>query len=204
MRCRAVITSVVLLLSCLAAAAKDKKKALLPVDILEAHTAWVIVDPNAGLDVTAPNANNAARAAVETALAKWGRLSPVTDPSMADLIIVIRKGNGKIVQPTIAHTPVNAPPPVIAQRTDSGVSAAGRTGPPLATSDPHPQLEAADPDDSLAVYRGNRIHEQSDPLDSPAVWRYSAKDALSVPGVPAVEKFHDAIAESEKALAGKP
>jgi hypothetical protein len=31
-------------------AAKDKKKAPLPEDVLKAHTVWVIVDPTAGVD----------------------------------------------------------------------------------------------------------------------------------------------------------
>ena len=199
---RSLVLSV-LFLSCLVATAKDKKKAILPVDVLQAHTAWVIVDPHAGVDVTDPNANRIARADVETALAKWGRLMPVTDPSQADIIIVIRKSNGKLAQETIGGAPINTPPPVIAQRTDSGISASGRAGPPLETSDPHPQMEVSSPDDTFAVYRGdpNRITDQN-PLDSPPVWRYTRKDALESPGVPAVDAFRKAINDSEKALAG--
>jgi hypothetical protein len=34
----------------------------------------------------------------------------------ADLIIVIRKGNGKLIQPTIGGTPVNGTPPVSGAR----------------------------------------------------------------------------------------
>ncbi len=34
------------------------------------------------------------------------------------------------------------------------------------------------------------------------VWRYTAKDALESPGVPAVEVFRKLIADSEKQLAG--
>ena len=196
----------VLFLSCLIAAGKDKKKVPLPVDILQAHTAWVIIDPQAGVDVKDPNANNMARADVEHALAKWGRIMPVTDSSTADLIIIIRKGNGKLVQPTIAGTPINAPPPVIAQRTDSGINASGRTGPPLDTSDPRPQMEVGSTQDTFVVYRGNPAYNNTandeNPLDSPPVWRYTAKDALASPGVPAVDQFRKVIAESEKALAG--
>jgi hypothetical protein len=196
----------VLFLSCLIAAGKDKKKVPLPVDILQAHTAWVIIDPQAGVDVKDPNANNMARADVEHALAKWGRIMPVTDSSTADLIIIIRKGNGKLVQPTIAGTPINAPPPVIAQRTDSGINASGRTGPPLDTSDPRPQMEVGSTQDTFVVYRGNPAYNNAandnNPLDSPPVWRYTAKDALASPGVPAVDQFRKVIAESEKALAG--
>lgn len=192
-----------MLLSCLLASAKDKKKAALPVDILQAHTAWVIVDPNTGVDVTDPNANRIAREDVEHALAKWGRLQPVTDPSTADLIIVVRKSNGKLVQPTIGGTPINSPPPVIGQRTDSGVNVSARQGPPLEASNPHPQMEVGGTEDMFVVYRGDPNHTtEQNPLDSPPVWRYTAKDALASPGVPAVDQFRKVIAESEKALAG--
>jgi hypothetical protein len=192
-----------LFLFCLIAVAKDKKKVPLPIDILQAHSAWVIIDPQAGVDVTDPNANRQARADVESALAKWGRIMPVTDPSQADLIIVIRKGNGKLVQPTIGSAPGNAAPPVIAQRTDLGINASGRTGPPLQQSEPHPQMEVGSTQDMFVVYRGDPNHDTlTDPLDSPPAWRYTAKDSLASPGVPAVDQFRKVIAESEKALAG--
>jgi hypothetical protein len=204
---RRVLTLSLLLLSCLVVAAKDKKKATQPRDVLQAHTAWVIIDPHAGMDLTDPNANRIAREDVENALARWGRLTPVTDPSQADLIIVIRKGNGKLVQPTIGNATGNNPPPVSGQRTDTGITASGRAGPPLEpTSEPHPQIEASAPDDTFAVYRGNPAYiitaaNSDNPLDAPPVWRYIAKDALESPSVPAVE-FRKVIAESEKALAG--
>jgi hypothetical protein len=201
---RTVLTSAVLILSCQFVVAKGKKKILLPTDVLQAHTAWVIIDPYAGLDVTDPNANNIARANVESALARWGRLSPVTDPAMADLVIVVRKGNGKMAQPTIAGAPANTPPPVIGQRTDSGIGAAGRTGTVYEPSDPHPQMEVGNTQDMFVVYRGNRNVDDRNPLDSPPVWRYSASDALESPGVPAVDAFRKVIAEAEKQLATTP
>jgi hypothetical protein len=46
----------------------------------------------------------------------------------------------------------------------------------------------------LRWYRGG----VGDPLDSPAVWRYIAKDCLRAPTVSAVEEFRKAIAEAEK------
>ncbi|HYK37319.1 hypothetical protein [Alloacidobacterium sp.] len=202
---RRSLTLSVLFLSCLSAVAKDKKKVALPIDILQAHTAWVIIDPHAGMDVTDPNANRQARADVEAALAKWGRINPVTDPAMADLIIVVRKGSGKLVQPTIGNAPGNAPPPVIAQRTDSGINIAARQGPPPEASDPHPQMEVGSTQDTFVVYRGNLASSNTgilNPLDSPPAWRYTAKNALASPGVPAVDAFRKAIADSEKALAG--
>jgi hypothetical protein len=44
----------------------------------------------------------------------------------------------------------------------------------------------------------------SSPLDTPAVWRYSGKEALASPSVPAVEAFHKLVVESEKQLAPQP
>jgi hypothetical protein len=36
------------------------------------------------------------------------------------------------------------------------------------------------------------------------VWRYTSRDALHSPDVPAVDEFRNVIAQSEKQLAGKP
>ncbi len=72
----------------------------------------VIVDPSAGVDAQDPNANRLARTDVEQALMKWGRFTTVQEGFTADLIIMVRKGNGKIVQPTIGGTSVNGIPPV--------------------------------------------------------------------------------------------
>ena len=66
--------------------------------------------------------------------------------------------------------------------------------------DPHPQIEAGSTQDMFAVYRGKRDNV----LDGPAVWRYSTSDALSSPGVPAVDRFKKLIAEAEKQQAAKP
>lgn len=71
---------------------------------------------------------------------------------------------------------------------------------------PRPQVEAGNTEDTFAVYRGNPAtnidSNLGSPLDAPAVWRYSAKNALESPSVPAVDRFRKAIAEAEKALAG--
>jgi hypothetical protein len=210
---RKALAASVLLLSCLIAAGKDKKKVVLPVYVLQAHTVFVIVDPTAGVSVEDPNANRIARADVENALAKWGRLTPVASAYQADLIITVRKGNGKMVEPTIGGTPINSPPPVIAQRTDSGINAAGRAGnsgipgdaSDTGPSTPHPQMEVAPTQDMFVVYRGDPNHDGSaNPLDSPPVWRYYAKDALESPSVPAVDVFRKLIAQAEKQQAGTP
>jgi hypothetical protein len=201
MRGRTCLISAVLVVSSVAALAKDKKKNILPTDVLQAHTAWVVVDPDTGIDVRDPDANNSARAAVERALARWGRLTPVADAAMADLVIVVRKGNGKMVEPTIGGTEANSPPPMIGQQTEGGMSGAGRTGPPpLATSGPHPQIESGSTEDTFFVYRGKDASLGSI-INSPAVWRYAGNDALSGPEVPAVDAFRKAIEQSEKQLA---
>jgi len=46
----------------------------------------------------------------------------------------------------------------------------------------------------FSVYAGHF----ADPLDAPPLWRYSGRNALQHPGVPAVEKFRKAIEDSEK------
>ena len=198
------------------ALASAKKKAILPADILRARTVLVIVDPTAGVDVRDPNANRAARADVEKALDQWGRFTLVQEGFTADLVITVRKGNGKLIQPTIGGTPINGTPPVSGGTTSTPTQVttrgAVRLGPgnpndPSSAgtqpSTPEPQIEAGSRQDMFVVYRGSMDSIWS-PLDAPAVWRYSGKDALASPSVPAVEVFRKLIAESEKELASHP
>lgn len=198
------------------ALASAKKKAILPADVLRAKTVLVIIDPTAGVDVRDPNANRAARADVEKALDQWGRFTLVQDGLTADLVITIRKGNGKLIQPTIGGTPVNGTPPLSGGTTSSPTQSTTRAGvrwgpgtpndPSNAgtgPSTPRPQIEAGSPQDMFVVYRGSTDPNWS-PLDTPSVWRYSGKDGLASPSVPAVEAFRKLIAESEKQLASHP
>src|SRR5271156_760042 len=97
---RLLAVTAIILCSALASG-KDKKKAILPADVLKARTVLVVVDPSAGVDVRDPNANRIARADVEKALDQWGRFTLVQEGSTADLIITVRKGDGKLIQPTI-------------------------------------------------------------------------------------------------------
>ena len=205
-----------IILCCALAPAKDKKKAILPVDVLSARTVLVIVDPTAGMDAADPNANRLARADVENALAMWGRFRLVQEGTTADLIIMVRKGNGKVIQPTIGGTPANGTPPIDVGSTTSPTQTTTRAGGHWGTipndpsnagtqpSTPHPQVEAGSSQDMFAVYRGNKDEPDWNPLDAPAVWRYSGKDALASPSVPAVDVFRKLIAESEKQLASNP
>ena len=198
------------------ASAKDKKKAILPVDVLRARTVLVIVDPTAGVDVRDPNANRAARADVEKALDQWGRFTLVQEGLAADLVMTVRKGNGKFMQQTIGGTPINGTPPVSGGTTSSPTQTTTRAGvrwgagnpndPSSAgtqPSTPEPQIEAGSPQDMFVVYRGSTNPNWS-PLDAPPVWRYSGKDALASPSVTAVEAFRKRIAESETQLASHP
>jgi hypothetical protein len=202
-----------IILFCAVASAKDKKKALLPADILNAKTVLVVVDPSAGVDAKDPNANRLARVDVEQALDKWGRFRLVEDGYTADLVIMVRKGNGKMVQSTIGGTPINGIPPISVGSNPGSTGASGRLGNPGIGNDPsnagnqpgtpHPQLEVGSSQDIFVVYRGN-MDPNSSPLDTPAVWRYSAKNALASPSVPAVEAFRKLVVESEKQLASQP
>jgi len=195
------------ILCCVASTAKDKKKIILPADVLRAQTVLVVVDPDAGTSIEDPMANRNARDNVEKALSNWGRFRLVMEASTADLIISIRKGSDRMAQPTIGGIP-NNDRPVIYQPSDSGGRVGGRTGTPPTSGDPtaaqpqtpHPQIEAGEPVDTFLVYRGQR----DNPLDFPPVWRFMAREALRSPGVPAVDAFRKAIAEAEKQQASQP
>jgi hypothetical protein len=201
MRSLKLFAVLLLLISGVVAGAKDKKKILLPADVLRARTVLVLIEPMAGIAVDAPNANRAARSAVERELMNWGRFEIVNNVSMADLIITVRKGNGKLAQPTIGGIPQNQRP-VIFQPSDSGGIADASQAGPTASGDPTvgqrpnpmPQAEVGPTEDMFAVYRGRR----DDPLDSSPVWRYISKGSLDTPRVRAVEEFRKLIVEAEK------
>jgi len=179
--------------------AGNNKKPILPAYVLEARTVLVLIDPDAGTSMSAPLANKKAQDDVEKALLKWGRLNPVLDGLTADLVITVRKGADKIVQPTIGGLPTNDRP-VIVQPTDSGIRLGGQKGQapgtPTSTQQtgPAPQVEVAPREDVFAVYLG----KVGAPLERSPVWRYMKKDALRSPSVPAVDEFRKAIEEAEK------
>jgi len=207
MRYHRKIAFSLLVVCCMPAGGKDKKKVLLPADVLEATTVLVVVDPEAGVAIDAPNANRTAQEDVEKAIMNWGRFSLAMDVSTADLVISVRKGNGKIAQPTVGGVPINNRP-VILEPTDSGGRVGGHSGNPPQAGDPtdaqpqssHPQVEIGPAQDMFVVYRGKRDNA----FNYPAVWRYIAKDALRSPDVPAVDEFRKLIAESEKQQTATP
>lgn len=187
--------SLALLLACLAPA-NNKKKDSLPAEVLDAQTVVVLVDPDAGMSTSAPLANRTAQEDVEKALAKWGRLKPVLIGNTADLVITVRKGNGKIVQPTVSGEPTNDRP-VVVQPSDNGIHIGAQQGrPPDSTQRPSqdtsPGLgsEVGPTEDTFLVYRGGPAGAA---LERAPVWRYVAKNGLHSPDVPAVAEFRKAI-----------
>lgn len=205
MRYASILLSLLLLTSL--AQAKNKK-APLTADVLRAQTVLVVIDPEAGEPLTDPGANRNARDEVEKALMKWGRYRLALDAQTADLVFSVRRGTGRSVTPTIGNLPTDNRP-VILQPTDGGVRAGQQRGHPPDLSqpgiggpqdpEPRPRTEMGSSEDTLEVYRGGVEY----PLDAPAVWRYSGKDALRAPKVPAVEQFQKAVDESEKIIASQ-
>ncbi len=100
--------------------AKDKNKATLPDFVLNAHTVLVVIDPDAGIPLEAPNANRTAQDEVEKAIMRWGRFALTMEARSADLIILVQKGSGKMAIPTIGGGPVDNRP-VILQPTDGNM-----------------------------------------------------------------------------------
>ncbi len=188
------------------AIAKDKPP-VLPTYLLQARTVAVIIDPDVGQSATDPQANRVAQKDVESALLNWGRFEPILTQSEADLIIVIRKGNGKVVNATVKDPRQNNRP-VLVDPTDTGVAIGAQrgrqpgnsTGPAEPNQSPHPQTEVGPADDVFSVYQGRN----DNPLDASPAWRYIAKDGLRAHNVPAVDAFRKAIAQAEKAAGQKP
>jgi hypothetical protein len=210
------------------APAKDKEKSTLPTYVLQARTVVVLIDPNAGVSLDDPRANEVAQRDVETALLNWGRYQTVLVGHSADLVIVIRRGTGKMASGSI-HDPRQGQRPGAIDPTDTGVAVGVQHGqpPPNAGVDnipdasqgpaetqtqnmpggpisgrPYPQVEAGTSiaEDSFLVYHGN----VNDPLDAPPVWRYEAKNALKPHTVPAVDVFRKAVSDAEQAAAKHP
>lgn len=208
--------------------AKDKQKATLPADILQARTVSVVIDPDAGVSLNDPRANQVAQRDVETALLNWGRYQPILDGPNADLIIVIRRGTGKMAAGTINDPRQNRRPVSIdptATGVDGGMQRGRASAPPYAgdipdasqsgvpgplnepinqspNQGPHPQAEIGNDaaEDSFVVYRG----KVNGPLNAPPVWRYVAKNGLKPHTVPAVDAFRKAVNEAEQAAAKQP
>jgi hypothetical protein len=193
------LLSLILLFACFTSA--NKKKDTLPAEALDARTVVVLIDPDAGNSTAAPLANKSAQEDVEKALANWGRLKPILIGNTADLVITVRKGNGKIVQPTVGGEPPNDRP-VVVQPSDTGIHVGVQQGRPPDSIQPPPQQtspslgsEIGPIEDTFLVYMGGT---GSPPLERAPVWRYVAKNALHSPDVPAVAEFRKAIEAAVK------
>jgi len=198
-----------------AALAKDKAP-VLPVYILQARTVAVLIDTEAGRQLSDPNANETAQKDVEAALLKWGRFETVFSPVAADIVIVVRKATGKLADATVSDPRQNRRPGSITS-TDGAIGIGVQHGPqprqPSDISQPanvpgepqtggpelHPQVEAGDRDDSFVVYQGHT----SDLSNSVVGWRYVHKNALHSHDVPAVDEFRKALDAAAKQAAQK-
>lgn len=205
---RVGLLSLSALLLLVTAAAKDKeKRPALPADVVRAHAVMVVIAPDAGEPLNDPQANARAQDEVEKAFMKWQRFEVVSEPSIADLIVTVRRGMGKVVSPTIKGGPIDQRP-VILQPTDGSIRIGGHTGHPTDASgqdpidaQPHAGTEYGAAEDTMEIYRCKRT--VSEALESIPVWRYTAKDSLKPPKLTAVEQFRKALDESEKAEASK-
>src|ERR1700743_1384850 len=190
-----------------AALAKDKGP-VLPIYVLQARTVTVMIDPDAGMSPSDPNANQTARKDVETALLKWGQYRLALNPLEADLVVILRKGTGKLADATVNDPHQNRRPGSITS-TDGSVAIGVQhgqpppqlrdvLGEPQGTSpDVHPDAEIGNRDDSFVVYQG---HTNDVPNGVPA-WRYVHKDALHSHDVPAVDEFRKAVQAAAKQAA---
>ncbi len=205
---RVCLFSLTALLLLASAAAKDKEKhQSLPADVLRAHAVMVVIAPDAGEPLNDPQANARAQDEVEKAFMKWQRFEVVSEPSIADLIVTVRRGTGKAVSPTIKGGPLDQRP-VILQPSDGSIRIGGHTGRPTDASGqdpidahPHAGTEYGRAEDTMEIYRCKRT--VSEALDSIPVWRYTGKDSLKPPKLTAVEQFRKALDESDKAEASK-
>lgn len=197
-------------LSVTSAVAK-KDKPILPAYILQAHTVTVVIDPDAGISLKDPNANQTAQRDVEAAILKWGRFNAVVSTQQADLIIVVRKGHDQLAEETIPNPRQNSRAGSVTP-ADGGISIGAQRGTqqPLSAdnspmNDPtgartaHPQVEVGGQDDFFEVYEGNVER----PLDGSPGWKWIKKDGLHSHNVPAVDEFRKAIAEAEKQASAK-
>jgi hypothetical protein len=193
------------------AGAKKKEKAYLPDYVWKAQRVLVVILPDSGEPVDAPNTNRKTQEEVEKAFMKWGRYQLVQDASQADLVVGVRKGTGKIANQTISGGPVDSRPTTI-ETTDNQIRIGGQQGHPTDVTQEgtptgmngpsdkaHTGMQVGAEDDVFKVFKGGLPY----PVDNAPVWNYVSKDGLKPPGMTAVEQFRKAVEESEKAAAQK-
>ncbi|HSY11477.1 MAG TPA: hypothetical protein VK976_04745 [Verrucomicrobiae bacterium] len=177
-------------------------------DILDARTIAVVAYPSSAAGDSQENQRS--RLEVQNAMRQWGKYQVVADASVADLIMVVRKGHA---QAATIGGPTGTSPATV-DPLGSGVNIGVHRGqnPTLSRSDssqissqPRSGSEVGSPDDLLEVYRGRQPLSGDGsrdatqyPLDEPAVWTYTAKDALKSPKIEAVAEFRKAVEAAEK------
>jgi hypothetical protein len=197
-------------LTLLPLSAKEKQpKSPMPFTVLKAKTIAVVIDPDAGRSVRNPQGNETAQRDVEAALGNWGRFQTSMSHLNADLIIVIRKGTGRMVDETIPDPRQNGRVGTT-EPLDNGIYVGAQHGTPpnptnrSTTKESQPttptRTEVTTPDHTFLVYMSG----SETPLDGTPIWQYVAKDGLKSPSVPAVDAFRKAIAETEKAASKNP
>jgi hypothetical protein len=182
--------------------AKDKTKNLLPPYVLQAKTVAVVIDPSAGTSIDDPRANEIAQKDVEAAFLKWGRFEPISDPKIADLIVMVRKGNSRLMDDAM-------PDP----RQNSGIDPGNRGGSIGSPRGSQPDLPGdygpgssrqsspaniRDAEDLFSVFKGGENTRYATP-----VWTYTGRDGLNPQTVFAVTAFKKAVSAAEKAEAEK-
>ncbi|MGA3225530.1 MAG: hypothetical protein ABSC65_17330 [Acidobacteriaceae bacterium] len=186
--------------------AKDKTKGTLPPYVLQARTVAVIIDRTANMSIDDPRANQTAQKDVEAALLKWGRFEPVSNTEAADLIVVVRRGNGRLMDDTIPDprqnsggiNPIDHGGSIGPQRNSQpNLPTEPGLGPNQQTS--QSPADMRDAEDSFTVFKGS-----DNPLYATPAWKYVARDGLNPQTVPAVAAFKRAIAAADKAAAQKP
>jgi hypothetical protein len=176
--------------------AKDKNKNTVPAYVLQAKTVAVIVDPEAQFSRDDPHADFMAQKGVEAALLKWGRFQLVSEARDADLLVVVRKGNGRSMDDMTPDS-----------RQGNGGVDSPRTGtmpqqpgmPGNGTGQPPPGTGFGITQDSFTVFKSG-----DDPRSATPGWKYFGENGLDPGTVPAVAAFKKAIAAAEKAASEKP
>ena len=179
------------------ASAKKKEKVLLPDYVLRAQTVVVLILPETGEPINDPIANRKAQEEVEKAIMKWGRFRLAQEAFTADLVIGVRKGTAKIVNPTINGGQVDTRPTTI-ETTDNQIRVGVQQGGPRDRTSPGVEAGSI-AEDMFKVFQGGDTYG----ANSIPVWTYAEKDGLKPPALAAVEKFRKTLEEAEKAATQK-
>jgi hypothetical protein len=176
--------------------AKDKNKNTLPAYVLQAKTVAVIVDPEVQFSSNDPHANFMAQKDVEAALLKWGRFQLVSEAQDADLLVVVRKGDGRSLDDTTNDSRQSGGG-IAGQRTGAMPNQAGM--PDNGPGQQPPGTGYGFNQDSFAVFKSGE-----NPRTATPGWKYFGQNGLDPGTVPAVAAFKRIVAAAEKAASEKP